>query len=169
MGDLRRPVSSLQPSCRIPVRFPSPQTNFSPYIPLSASPVGRGAGGEGELRASETVVPVRNALTLSQRERGFIENRKTCPIGRDYWEARANGPVNQGPLQSPRQRKKRCSLSSASWLRAGSGGLPLGYLGRFSSIRLTSNWISLRTSSTSSGDFRSKMSCSLSDRPVGSS
>ena len=35
MGDLRRPVSR-QPRCRIPVRFPIPQTNFSPYIPLSA-------------------------------------------------------------------------------------------------------------------------------------
>ena len=36
MGDLRHPVSSLLPRCRIPVRFPSSQTNFSPYIPLSA-------------------------------------------------------------------------------------------------------------------------------------
>ena len=40
MGNLRHPVSSLQPRCRIPVRFPSPQTNFSPYIPLSALPSG---------------------------------------------------------------------------------------------------------------------------------
>ena len=36
MGDLQRPVST-QPRCRIPVRFPIPQTNFSPYIPLSVS------------------------------------------------------------------------------------------------------------------------------------
>ena len=41
MGDLRRPVSLLQPRCRIPVRFPSTQTNFSLYLPLSAV----GAGG----------------------------------------------------------------------------------------------------------------------------
>ena len=39
MGDLRRPVST-QPRCRIPVRFPIPQTNFSPYIPLSAFAAG---------------------------------------------------------------------------------------------------------------------------------
>ena len=36
MGDLQHPVSSLQPRCRIPVRFPSSQTTLSPYIPLSA-------------------------------------------------------------------------------------------------------------------------------------
>ncbi len=41
MGDLRHPVSSMQPRCRIPVRFPSSQTNFSPYIPLSAPPRNR--------------------------------------------------------------------------------------------------------------------------------
>ena len=44
MGNLRHPVSSLQPRCRIPVRFPSPQTNFSPYIPLSAAFAGAGSG-----------------------------------------------------------------------------------------------------------------------------
>ena len=41
MGDLQHPVSSLQPRCRIPVRFPSSQTTFSPYIPLSADLRGR--------------------------------------------------------------------------------------------------------------------------------
>ena len=41
MGDLRHPVSSVQPRCRILVRFLSSQTNFSLYIPLSAV----GAGG----------------------------------------------------------------------------------------------------------------------------
>ena len=41
MGDLQHPVSSLQPlqpRCRIPVRFPSSQTTFSPYIPRSPLP-----------------------------------------------------------------------------------------------------------------------------------
>ena len=36
-NDLLHPVSSLQPRCRrSPMRLPSSQTNFSPYIPLSA-------------------------------------------------------------------------------------------------------------------------------------
>ncbi len=48
------------------------------YIPLSA-PRGRGAGGEGEPRAPATAALGRDALTLalSQRERGFFDNRKT--------------------------------------------------------------------------------------------
>ena len=46
-NDLLHPVSSLQPRCRrSPMRLPSSQTNFSPYIPLSA--------GSGEKRAATT-------------------------------------------------------------------------------------------------------------------
>ena len=46
-NDLLHPVSSLQPRCRrSTVRLPSSQTNFSPYIPLSA--------GSGEKRAATT-------------------------------------------------------------------------------------------------------------------
>ena len=46
-NDLLHPVSSLQPRCRrSPMRLPSSQTNFSPYIPLSA--------GSGEKRATTT-------------------------------------------------------------------------------------------------------------------
>ena len=54
MGNLRHPVSSLQPRCRIPVRFPSPQTNFSPYIPLSAA---FARAGSGDLPAQLQVGP----------------------------------------------------------------------------------------------------------------
>ena len=46
-NDLLHPVSSLQPRCRrSPMRLPSSQTNFSPYIPLSA--------GSGEKRTATT-------------------------------------------------------------------------------------------------------------------
>ena len=46
-NELLHPVSSLQPRCRrSPMRLPSSQTNFSPYIPLSA--------GSGEKRAATT-------------------------------------------------------------------------------------------------------------------
>ena len=57
MGDLRRPVST-QPRCRIPVRFPIPQTNFSPYIPLSA-PHWRGPSGFSFSHFPSVLCPAR--------------------------------------------------------------------------------------------------------------
>ena len=45
MGNLRHPVSSLLPRCRIPVRFPSSQTNFIRYIPLSGGTLAPPASG----------------------------------------------------------------------------------------------------------------------------
>ena len=61
MEDLRRPVST-QPRCRIPVRFPIPQTNFSPYIPLSASIPGTPKAGE-PLTADTSAINDADGLT----------------------------------------------------------------------------------------------------------
>ena len=65
MGNLRHPVSSLQPRCRIPVRFPSPQTNFSPYIPLSGGPQRQAAPLHAEALAA-----IRATACTRRRTRG---------------------------------------------------------------------------------------------------
>ena len=76
MGDLRHPVSSLQPRCRIPLRFPSPQTIFSPYIPLSAlgggknrpNPTDRGKSGvKRSLLTEAQGIPVGLAVDGANR------------------------------------------------------------------------------------------------------
>ena len=93
MGDLRRPVST-QPRCRIPVRFPIPQTNFSPYIPLS--------GGCPGIEASQVA-------TTSEAVLGAMERSKvlTARGGGQYLDASGRGLLAASQRVSTKRAYKR--------------------------------------------------------------
>ena len=108
MGNLRHPVSSLQPRCRIPVRFPSPQTNFSPYIPLSA-------GAPRRIRPSPRIIsatpgppglghPARSApLMMAARPAGWWPCAcRPPPSGPSSRRGRPPGPrAGRAPAPGP--------------------------------------------------------------------
>ena len=104
MGNLRHPVSSLQPRCRIPVRFPSPQTNFSPYIPLSGGPQRQAA----PLHAEALAAIKASAFTRRRTRGGHTETA-------EYAQRRGLGDVDQASVM----RDGLLRVSEAAALRWG--------------------------------------------------
>ncbi len=105
-------------------------------LSILPSPAGRGAGGEGELRASATVAAVRNALTLtlSLWERGFIKNRKTLSKTAMSKRRRDNGPAD--PAAHQVTHPKAAASPSLPRSRVGHhfGGEPLQPLQRLRQV-----------------------------------